>query len=74
MKNDDAYHKLFGAVKHIDTGKEANSETDALKKNVKRNNLIEFFLKGNEIDNYLAAHYYGKGEKFKNINDETIGE
>jgi hypothetical protein len=40
---------------------------------VKRNNLIEFFLRGNEIDNYLAANYFGK-QKFKNMNDETIGE
>ena len=30
-------------------------------------------MRGTEIDNYLAANFYGK-QRFKNIHDETIGE
>lgn len=67
--NDDRYQKLLGSFQV----KENFSDIDAVNKKVKRNNLIEFFLRGNEIDNYLAAHYFGK-QKFKNMNEETIGE
>ena len=69
LRNDDNYHLL------IETGSNQfnNSDVDALKKKVKRNNLVEFFLRGTEVDNYLAANFYGK-QRFKNIHDESIGE
>ena len=42
--DDDDYQKKDGA----------NSEHDYVESKVKRNNLIQIFLRGTEVDNYIA--------------------
>jgi len=51
------------------------SEIDATEVNVKRDNLIQIFLKGTEVDKYIASHLYGKETRMKQIeNGESMGE
>ena len=44
----------------------ANSEHDFIGSKVKRDNLIQVFLRGTEVDKYIATHLYGQ-QKFKNF-------
>ena len=37
----------------------ANSEHDYVGSKVKRDNLIQVFLRGTEVDKYIATHLYG---------------
>ena len=39
--------------------REVNSEFDALETDVKRNNLVEMFLRGTEVDEYISKRMYG---------------
>ena len=48
-KNDDDYKR-----------EEARSEHDYTESKVKRDNLIQVFLKGTEVDKYIAENLYGK--------------
>ena len=43
------------SFKHIGA-KDNLSQNDATEREVKRNNLIDLFLRGTEMDDYLAAH------------------
>ena len=36
------------------------SEADVTSKSVKRDNLIQLFLKGTEVDRYVSTHLYGR--------------
>jgi hypothetical protein len=50
------------------------SDTDLILKGSKRNNLIDLFLKGTEIDDYIINNMFGR-KKFMDLNnDESIGE
>ena len=51
----------------------ANSEHDFVGSKVKRDNLIQIFLRGTEVDKYIATHLYGQ-QKFKNFQNDTVGE
>ena len=37
-----------------------NSDVDATERHVKRNNLVDFFLKGTDVDDYIVQHMYGR--------------
>ena len=37
-----------------------NSDQGAIENQVKRTNLLELFLRGTDMDNYLASHMYGR--------------
>lgn len=72
QNQDDNYRKVPDKPDNHNSGlemgkriKDLASEDKALSKKVKRNNLVEFFLKGSTIDNYLAANFYGK-QTFRN--------
>lgn len=51
------------------------SEHDAMVSNVKRNNLVQMFLRGTEIDDYIVNNLWGK-ERYVNNEDPdmTMGE
>jgi len=56
--------------------RDLRSEHDHVEKQVKRSNLIEIFLRGTEVDDYIINHMYGR-EKFKGQDgdmNETILE
>ena len=55
--------------------REVKSELDAKEQEVKRNNLIDLFLRGTEVDKYIINNLYGK-DKYTNVNNpnQTIGE
>lgn len=42
--------------------KDAMSDTDLVTKGSKRNNLIQLFLKGTEVDNYIINNMYGRNQ------------
>ena len=51
---------------------DAMSDTEATTKNFKRNNLVEMFLRGTEVDDYIANNLYGRGRKLDD--NDNIGE
>jgi len=55
--------------------REVKSELDAKEQEVKRNNLIDLFLRGTEVDKYIVNNLYGK-DKYTNVNNpnQTLGE
>lgn len=55
--------------------RDTKSELDARVKDVKRNNLINLFLRGTEVDNYINNNLYGK-DKYIDLNNQnqTLGE
>jgi hypothetical protein len=61
-ESDDGYRKAL-----------AMSDTDLMTKESKRNGLIDMFLKGTEVDNYIINNMYGR-KKYKDNNDESFGE
>ena len=51
------------------------SDTEATTKNFKRKNLVDMFLRGTEVDEYIANNKYGRGRiTNKNTEDSSIGE
>ena len=51
------------------------SDTETTTKNFKRKNLVEMFLRGTEVDEYIANNMYGRGRiTNKNTEDSSIGE
>ena len=65
-ENDDLYRKNNCAM----------SDTDLMTKDFKRNNLINMFLKGTEVDKYIINNMYGrKNMKDTSVtNDDTFGD
>jgi len=47
---------------------DVRSELDAKEKDVKRNNMVQLYLRGTEVDNYIINNLYGK-DKFVNPNN-----
>jgi hypothetical protein len=47
------------------------SDTEATTKNFKRKNLVEMFLRGTEVDEYIANNLYGRGLKRPKDNNES---
>lgn len=51
------------------------SDTETITKNFKRNNLVDMFLRGTEVDEYIINNLYGRGQKLKfDQFDNSIGE
>ena len=51
------------------------SDTETITKNFKRNNLVDMFLRGTEVDEYIINNMYGRGQKLKfDQFDNSIGE
>lgn len=51
------------------------SEHDAMQENIKRTNLVQMFLKGTEVDEYIIKNLYGKERLFSRDDPNvTIGE
>lgn len=60
-ENDDSFRQFRD-------DKEARSEADAFIENVKHDNLITMFLKGTEVDDYLAMNLFGKERLHDDMN------
>ena len=68
--NERKFRNTFGLERGEDS---AASESNHYSKQVKRQNLIQLFLQGNEVDDYIVTHLYGEvGHQENDFNQSVI--
>mmetsp|Transcript_12477 Transcript_12477/g.20973 ORF Transcript_12477/g.20973 Transcript_12477/m.20973 type:complete len:217 (+) Transcript_12477:520-1170(+) len=71
MEDDDRYMRY---VVEQNQSMFANSEHDHMEKNVRRNNLIQLFLQGIEVEKYISTHLYGELQNAMDAQGETMDQ